>query len=85
MGIELMGQQIMFVAGQMLILILSLVPPALVSLAAFFLARLLTGTSAASVVALAAALVVLGTEVWVGIRMLGEQFDGFDLSAELRA
>jgi hypothetical protein len=84
MGIELVGQRMIFVAGQMLILLLSLVPPALVGLALFFVARLLTGTTAASVLALAAVLGVLGTEVWVGIRMLGEKFDDFDLSAELK-
>jgi hypothetical protein len=82
-GIDVMGQRIFFVAGQQLVMILSLLPATLVAGLVFLVARLLAGYALAGAIATASALAVLAVEVWVGVGMLGERFDRFDLSAEL--
>ena len=83
-GIEVMGQRIIFMAGQMLIMAFALVPAAIVAGLMYLIAAWLAGALVAGALGVAAACAVLCTEAWVGLRLLGERFERFDLSVELR-
>jgi hypothetical protein len=83
-GIEVMGQRIIFMAGQLLITALAALPAAIAAGVVFFLAQWLAGVVIAGVLAVAAAFAVLAVEAALGVRWLGNRFEHFDLSAELR-
>lgn len=96
-GIELLGQRMIFVFGQIAVIVGLLVPAALLAFAAFFMTHgclvLLAHAGIAIVapasnviaasVAFIAILAVLVAEVASGVWWLGRRFDRFDLSAEL--
>jgi hypothetical protein len=84
-GLEVLGQRVLFFAGQILLLGVAVLPAAIAALPAFLVARFALGAQAGAVAAWLVALAVLGAETWVGVRWLGERFERFDLSAELRA
>jgi len=79
-----MGQRLIFLAGQLLVLVFALVPVAVGAAIAFFGARWFVGAFAAGVLALAVVLATLSAEVWLGLKLLGRVFERFDLSSELR-
>jgi len=83
-GLEVMGQRLIFLAGQLLVLVFALVPVAVGAAIAFFGARWFVGAFAAGVLALAVVLATLSAEVWLGLKLLGRVFERFDLSSELR-
>jgi len=83
-GIEMLGQQLIFVAGQFLAIVLALLPAVLAAAAIIFLTQWLIGPAAAVGVATLAVLVILLAEVGCGLWWLGGRFEKFDLSAELR-
>jgi hypothetical protein len=83
-GIEMMGQRLIFVGGQFLVLLFALLPAALGAFALIFATQWLIGPIAAVAVAAFAVLVILVAEVWCGLWWLGERFEKFDLSSELR-
>ena len=83
-GIEMLGQRLIFVAGQLLVILLALLPAALGASALIFATQWLIGPVAAVSGAALAALVILVAEIWCGLWWLGERFEKFDLSAELR-
>ena len=83
-GLDMMGQRIIFMAGQLLITGVALLPAAIVGAILFFLVNLLAGFTAAFVVTVIALFLVLSAEVWGGVRLLGDRFEEFDLSSELR-
>ena len=83
-GLEVMGQRLIFLAGQLLVLVFALVPVAVGAAIAFFGAQWLIGTPAAALLALAIVLATLSAEVWLGLKLLGQVFERFDLSSELR-
>jgi len=83
-GLEVLGQRIIFFAGQLLIIVLALVPAFFGAAIVFLVVLWLAGPLVALVFAVAAAFALLAVEAWVGIRWLGERFERFDLSAELR-
>jgi len=83
-GIEMLGQRLIFVAGQFLVILVALVPAALAAFALIFATQWLIGAVAAVAVAAVAVLVILIAEVWCGIWWLGQRFEKFDLSLELR-
>jgi hypothetical protein len=83
-GIEVMGQRIILVAGQLLVTAIALVPAAIGAALVFLLTQWLLGVVAAAVLAVAVVFILLGVEFWLGIRWLGGRFEQFDLSAELR-
>lgn len=83
-GIEVLGQRIIFIAGQLLITTFALIPAALSAALIFFVGQWLFGFIAAAALAVAAVFVLLALEAWLGVRWLGHQFEKFDLSAELR-
>jgi ABC-2 type transport system permease protein len=84
-GIEVMGQRIIFVAGQLLITVVALVPAAIGAALIFFVTGWLLGAQAAGVLAGMMAFTLLCAEGFLGILWLGRRFENFDLSAELRA
>ena len=83
-GLDVMGQRIFFVAGQIVLLALGMLPGAIAALITFFVVNWLVGPIAAGLAAWLVVLTVLGVEIWAGVRWLGERFARLDLSAELR-
>ncbi|MDB6168136.1 MAG: putative transporter, permease protein [Verrucomicrobia bacterium] len=83
-GIEMLGQRIIFVGGQMVVVILALVPAALGAFTLVFATQWLIGPVAAVALAGAGVLAILAVEVACGLWWLGRRFEQFDLSAELR-
>lgn len=85
-GIEMMGQRLIFVGGQMLVILFALLPAVLAVVALVFINRQLIGAPVALAVgfAIAAVLVILVAEVGCGLWWLGQRFEKLDLSAELR-
>jgi hypothetical protein len=83
-GLEMMGQRLIFVGGQFLVLLFALMPAALGAGLLVFATQWLIGPIAALAFATLAVLVILVAEVWCGLWWLGERFEQFDLSSELR-
>jgi ABC-2 type transport system permease protein len=83
-GIEVMGQRIILVAGQLLVTAIAVVPAAIGAALVFLLTQWLLGIAAGAALAVVAVFMLLGVEFWLGIRWLGTRFEQFDLSAELR-
>lgn len=83
-GLDVMGQRLLFLAGQILLLALALLPPLLGAAVTFFVVNWLAEPVIAGLLAALAVLTVLGAEIWAGVRWLGARFVHFDLSAELR-
>jgi hypothetical protein len=81
-GIEATGQRLIFVIGQFLVFVVSLIPAGVAFLAVYWGAVLLTGLVVAVPLAALAATVALAVEAGLGIRLLGRLFEKFDLSAE---
>ena len=83
-GIDVMGQRLIFVFGQLLVILLSLFPAVLGAALVIFASQWLIGASAAVVLGTLVALTILGVEVACGLWWLGERFEKFDLATELR-
>ena len=83
-GIEVLGQRIIFVAGLFLITTIALIPAAIGATFIFLVAKWLVGMVAAIILAAIAVVLILSVEAWLGILWLGDRFERFDLSAELR-
>ncbi len=83
-GIEVLGQRIIFIAGQLLITVVTTIPAALIAAVIFFVGHWLIGFVSAAVFAVAAVFILLVLEASLGVRWLGIRFEHFDLSAELR-
>jgi ABC-2 type transport system permease protein len=84
-GIEVMGQRILFMAGQMLAMVLMLLPALIVAVLVFAVLRLVAGDVVAQIAAATIAVAALAVETGVAIAWLGERFEKLDLSQELRA
>lgn len=83
-GFDVMGQRMIFFAGQLLCLVLALLPAVLLAAATIFLTQWLVGLPAAVALATLPVILVLAGEVWLGVRLLGPRFEKLDISAELR-
>jgi ABC-2 type transport system permease protein len=83
-GLDVMGQRIIFLVGQMFLTVVLVLPPSIGAAVLYFTMRWLVGALPAAVVALIAMLAILIGEVWIGVRWLGGRFERFDLSSELR-
>ena len=82
-GIEATGQRLIFALGQVLVLVLALMPAALAFAAVFFLLLKLTLAPAAVVpFASLAAAIVVAVEAGFGVMLLGTLFDRFDVTEE---
>lgn len=83
-GPEIVGQRMIFFFAQMLTMVLSLLPPALVGALLVVLLQGVAGPVVAIVVAAVFVFVVLVGEAVLGVWLLGRRFERLDLSAELR-
>ena len=83
-GIELMGQRLIFVFGQFIVILTALLPASLTAFALIFATQWLIGAPAAIALATLVVLVVLAGEVWCALWWLGERFERLDVSSELR-
>ncbi len=83
-GIDMMGQRLIFVFGQVLVMLLALLPAALAAIALFIIMNWLVGSIAGIAAGAIAVVLMLGGEAWCGLWWLGNRFEKFDLSAELR-
>lgn len=81
-GIEVMGQRLIFLGGQILAVLLALVPAAVLATIIFFVGKYLAGLVVAVPAAGAAGALVLAVEAGFGVWALGGLFERFDLSAE---
>lgn len=83
-GFVVMGQRVLMLAGNLLILAVALIPPACILVPAFFVAaHWFHGSVALVLVATVPSAAVLVGEVWMGIRVLGAQFEKIDVTNEI--
>jgi hypothetical protein len=83
-GFEVIGQRIIFVAGQLLITVIATVPAVIGAALIFLVTQWLIGVTAAAVLSGVMAFAILCVETLVSVRWLGGRFENFDLSEELR-
>jgi hypothetical protein len=84
-GIDVMGQRIIFFGAQLITMLLMLLPGALIAAGIMFVGSWLNLPVALDLwFATGAVLAVLVGELWLGLQFLGNRFEKFDLSAELR-
>ncbi|MGO8929438.1 MAG: putative ABC exporter domain-containing protein [Limisphaerales bacterium] len=81
-GIEATGQRLIFMIGQLLVLLVALVPAAALFAGVLFLGKMMLATAIAIPLASIAAALVLAAEAAFGVMLLGWLFDRFDVSAE---
>ena len=81
-GIEATGQRLIMAIGQLLALLIALVPPALVFSAFFYPLKWALGLFAAATLGALAALLVLALEAGFGVLLLGKLFERFDVTEE---
>ncbi len=84
-GLDVMGQRIIFLAGQFLVAALALLPAALGAILVFVPVQWVLGPFVAAVAAGLLIIATLVSEVWLAMQWLGRRFERFDLSSELRA
>lgn len=83
-GIEVLGQRLIFVASQLLVTTLAILPALIVGALIFFVGNLIAGLAVGVGLAVIAMAALLGLEIWLGVRWLGSRFEKLDLSSELR-
>lgn len=82
-GFVMTGQRLVTLAGNILVLTVSLIPAAIVFLPSLWVAhRYFAGNAAFVAIATMPAVAVIVTEVWFGVKALGAQFDLIDVSNE---
>jgi ABC-2 type transport system permease protein len=84
-GVEVIGQRLILVAGQLVLLLLVLLPAVTAAFLIIAASSWILGAVPAILLATGAVLTVLGGEIAVGLWWLGERFERFDLSTESRA
>ena len=83
-GLDLMGQRMIFGFGQILVLLLVLVPGAGAAGLLIFITQWLIGPALAEILATVLVGLVFAGEIWCVLWWLGERFEKLDLSSELR-
>lgn len=81
-GVEATGQRLIFALGQLLALVVALLPAAGVFAVIFFLLNFTVGPAAAIMPASLAGAVVLAVEAGFGVMVLGKLFERFDVTEE---
>ena len=81
-GIEATGQRLIFAVGQLLVLLIALVPAALVFIAAYFPLKFAMGPVMPIFFASLSAAIVLAGEAGLGVMLLGKLFERFDVTEE---
>jgi hypothetical protein len=84
-GIEATGQRLVFAVGQLLILLLTLLPAALFFCLLYFPLKLAAGPILPVFLAGPVATVILAVEAAAGIHLLGKLFERFDVAEEKMA
>lgn len=82
-GIENFGQRMLFAIGQLLGILIALLPAAITAPLLIFATQWLIGLWPAALLATAAVLVIIAGEIWCGVWWLGQRFERLDLSAEV--
>lgn len=83
-GMDVMGQRMIFFAGQFICLLFALIPAAVAGSATIFLTGWVIGYPAAVLLAAVPVLLIISVEVWLGVHWVGLRFEALDISAELR-
>ncbi|HWA27601.1 MAG TPA: putative ABC exporter domain-containing protein [Lacunisphaera sp.] len=83
-GMDVLGQRLILFGGQMLCLIVALLPSVLLAGGTIFLTQWLVGLPTAIVLAAVPVLGVFTLQLCLGVWWLGPRFDKLDISAELR-
>lgn len=83
-GIEVLGQRLIFVAGQLATVLVAIIPVAVTGAAVLFLTQWLIGLTSAVLLAAFVMAALLTGEIALGLHWLGRRFERFDLSADLR-
>ncbi|HEV7427727.1 MAG TPA: putative ABC exporter domain-containing protein [Thermoanaerobaculia bacterium] len=82
-GFVAMGQRIVTLAGNVLVLAVALIPPAIIFVPSLLVAhKFFPGDPAVVGVAAMPAVAILLTEAWLGIKALGAQFEQLDITNE---
>jgi hypothetical protein len=81
-GIEVMGQRLVLLFGQLLVICVALIPAGIAFAFGYFAVKFLGAISLAPLIGALGAAVVLTGEIALGIFLLGKLFEKFDLSAE---
>ena len=81
-GIEATGQRLIFALGQMLALLVALVPATGAFVGVFFVMAFASGPAVAIPLASLAATMILAVEASLGVMVLGKLFERFDVSEE---
>ena len=82
-GIEATGQRLIFLFGQLFVMLVALLPAAALFAGVFFLAKIMLGMTLALALGSLAASLALAAEAALGVMLLGWLFERFDVSAEL--
>ena len=83
-GIDVMGQRLIFVFGQMLVMFLALLPAGLVAFGVYVVVRFIAGPVPAVLLSAPPVLAILLAELAAGLWWLGGRFEKLDLSADLQ-
>jgi ABC-2 type transport system permease protein len=82
-GFVMTGQRLVMLAGNILVLVVALIPAAVVFLPSLWIAyKFFAGNAAFVAVATMPAVAVLVGEVWLGVKALGAQFESIDVTNE---
>jgi hypothetical protein len=83
-GIDVMGQRLIFVAGQLIAILVALLPAVIGSAILIFATQWLVGGPVAVIFAALLTLALLTGEIACGVWWLGQRFEKLDLATELR-
>lgn len=83
-GLDLMGQRMIFGFGQILFLLLVLLPGGAAASLLIFITQWIIGPAASLILATSIVALVFAGEIWCVLWWLGERFEKLDLSSELR-
>jgi hypothetical protein len=81
-GFTVMGQRLVLLAGNLLVLTVTLIPSAIIVLIGWLVSRNLNASFAVPFATVPAA-ALLCAEVWLGIKLLGAQFERIDVTNEM--
>jgi hypothetical protein len=81
-GFTVMGQRLVLLAGNLLVLIVTLIPSAIIVLIGWLVSRNMSASFAVPFATVPAAALLCG-EVWIGIKLLGAQFERIDVTNEM--
>jgi ABC-2 type transport system permease protein len=83
-GFNVFGQRLVILGGNVIVLVVGLLPAAIVFLPTFFLAHKYFGSSPLFLaLGTVPSIAVLCVEIWIAIHLLGAQFDQIDVAGEI--